>query len=106
MAMNTGTTTTERELRRAVVKLNERAWGAAGALLSGLGLFLATNILVLKGGENVGAHLELLRYYFPGYRVTFLGSVIGFVYAFVLGYMIGRAVGWIYNRLVSGFPEQ
>ena len=106
MAMNASTTTNEGELRRAVVKLNERAWGAAGALLGGLGLFVATNILVLKGGENVGAHLGLLRYYFPGYRVTFLGSLIGFVYAFVLGYMVGRAVGWIYNRLVSGFPEQ
>ena len=58
--------TTERELRRAVVKLNERAWGAAFALLAGFGLFLATNILVVRGGSNVGAHLGLLRNYFPG----------------------------------------
>jgi hypothetical protein len=97
--------TTERELRRAVVKLNERAWGAAGALVAGLGLFFATNILVLRGGENVGAHLGLLRNYFPGYRVTFFGSLIGFVYAFVLGYVIGRMIGWMYNRMVAGFPE-
>ena len=96
--------TSEKELRRAVVKLNERAWGAAGALLAGLSLFIATNVLVLRGGETVGPHLGLLRYYFPGYSVTFVGSLIGFVYAFVLGYVVGRAVGWTYNRLVAGFP--
>jgi hypothetical protein len=92
------------ELMRAVRRLNGRACGMAGALVLGLGLFLATNVLVLQGGENVGDHLELLRYYFPGYRVTFAGSLIGFVYAFVMGYILGRAVGWLYDRLVTGYP--
>jgi hypothetical protein len=92
------------ELRRAVRRLNGRACGVAGALVLGLGLFVATNILVLEGGEDVGAHLGLLRYYFPGYRVTFAGSLIGFVYAFVIGYVLGRAVGWLYDRLVAGYP--
>lgn len=93
------------ELRRAIQRLNGRAAGVAGALVMGLGLFVATNVLVLKGGDTVGAHLGLLREYFPGYRVTFAGSLIGFVYAFVLGYAMGRAVGWIYDRLVAGFPS-
>jgi hypothetical protein len=92
------------ELRRAIQRLNGRACGVAGALVMGLGLFFATNVLVLKGGENVGAHLGLLGQYFPGYRVTFLGSFIGFVYAFVLGYALGRAVGWLYDRLVADAP--
>lgn len=97
---------TDVELRRAIRRLNARAWGIAGALVMGLGLFLATNILVIRGGENVGAHLGLLRYYFPGYSVTFVGSLIGFVYAFVLGYIVGRALGWTYNRQVAAFPER
>ena len=67
----------------------------------GLGLFLATNVLVLKGGPNPGPHLSLLKVYFPGYRVTFLGSLIGFVYAFVVGYALGRLIGAFYNRLVK-----
>ena len=96
--------TNEPELQRAVARLNGRAAGVAGALVMGLGLFIATNVLVLQGGENVGAHLGLLRYYFPGYRVTFVGSFIGFVYAFVLGYALGRAVGWLYDKLVADFP--
>lgn len=94
-------TGTEQDLRLAVARLNERAWGITVGLLMGAGLFLATNILVLKGGPNPGPHLSLLKVYFPGYRVTFLGSVIGFVYAFVLGYALGRLIGSVYNRLVK-----
>ncbi|MCI0437026.1 MAG: hypothetical protein L0271_25810 [Gemmatimonadetes bacterium] len=88
-------------LERAIRRLNARAWGITVGLLCGLGLFIATNVLVLKGGPFVGQHLGLLRAYFPGYRVTFLGSLIGFVYAFVIGYGLGRIIGGVYNRLVA-----
>jgi hypothetical protein len=87
------------ELRTAVVRLNARAWAVAMGLLFGGGLFVATNILVLKGGDVVGPHLGLLGVYLPGYRVSFLGSLIGFVYAFVIGYALGRVVGTVYNSL-------
>lgn len=87
-------------LDTAIRTLNARAWGIAVGLLFGVGLFLATIILVIKGGPNVGAHLELLSNYFPGYRVTTLGSFVGFVYGFVLGYGTGRVIGSVYNRLV------
>lgn len=66
---------------------------------AGIGLFLATIVLVIEDGPNRGAHLGLLRVYFPGYSVTWLGAFIGFVYAFVGGYAIGRTVATIYNRL-------
>jgi hypothetical protein len=93
--------TDEQALNRAMLRMNEQGWGIAIGLLLGVGLFIATNVLVLRGGENVGQHLGLLKVYFPGYRVTFLGSLIGFVYAFVVGYGIGRTVGVVYNRLVK-----
>jgi hypothetical protein len=91
----------EQALNRAMLRMNEQGWGIAMGLLLGLGLFIATNVLVLRGGDHVGAHLGLLHVYFPGYRVNFLGSLIGFVYAFVVGYGIGRTVGAIYNKLVE-----
>jgi len=94
-------TGTDPELGRAIAKLNARAWGITVGLLMGGGLFLATIILVLKGGPNPGPHLSLLRIYFPGYRVTMLGSFVGFVYAFVVGYALGRLIGTVYNRLVG-----
>jgi hypothetical protein len=95
------------EFRRAVRRLNARAWGLAGGLVLGLGLFLATNILLLQGapdGQHVGPTLGLLGYFLPGYSVSFVGSLIGFVYLFVIGYAIGRVVGSLYNKLVEGFP--
>lgn len=86
-------------IRSTMLRLNARAWGISFGLLLGLGLFVATNFLVVKGGPDVGAHLALLSAFFPGYRVTFLGSLLGFMYAFVLGYGLGRVVGEVYNRL-------
>ncbi len=91
----------ERQIEAAIRRLNERAWGISLGLLLGGGLFAATLILVLKGGQNVGAHLNLLGNYFPGYRVTVLGGFVGFTYGFVLGYGLGRIVGTVYNRLVK-----
>lgn len=88
-------------LEGAIHRMNARAWGIAMGLVLGLGLLIATNVLVLKGGPDVGQHLSLLANYFPGYSVTFVGSLIGFVYAFVLGYGLGRIIGTVYDWLVS-----
>lgn len=86
-------------LQDALLRINARAWGIAFGLVLGLGLFVATNVLVLKGGEVVGPHLSLLGVFLPGYRVTFVGSLVGFAYLFVIGYGVGRLVGEVYNRL-------
>jgi hypothetical protein len=88
-----------REIRRVVLKLQGKAWGVAVGLLLGLGLFIATMILVLMGGPNPGPHLRLLGEFLPGYRVTIGGAFLGFVYMFVIGYALGRLIGTVYNRL-------
>jgi hypothetical protein len=90
----------EAEIQSTLLRLNGRAWGIAFGMLLGLGIFIATKVLVLKGGDRVGQHLNLLRVFLPGYKVTFLGSLIGFIYAFVFGYALGRLVGAVYNTLV------
>lgn len=87
----------EEEVESYLLRLNGRAWGIACGLLFGIGLFVATNFLLIVGGENVGQHLSLLSVYFPGYAVTFVGSLVGFVYAFVVGYATGRIVSGVYN---------
>lgn len=94
-------TRSEETIQQVVRRLNSRAWGTSVGLVLGLTLLIATNVLVLKGGPNVGAHLRLLSNYFPGYRVTFVGSLVGFVYAFVLGYGLGVLIAVVYDRLVE-----
>jgi len=89
----------EEQLEHAVILLNEKLLGIVLGFLAGAGLFLMTNFLVLKGGPHVGAHLGMLSNFFPGYRVTFLGSMIGFCYAFVVGWLIGVVLGAVYNKI-------
>jgi hypothetical protein len=89
----------ENQIDRAIVLLNAKLLGVVLGILTGTGLFLATNFLVLKGGQRVGVHLALLSQFFPGYRVTFLGSIIGFCYAFVVGFLIGIVLGSVYNKV-------
>lgn len=86
-------------VQASLMRLNARAWGISTGLLLGGGLFLATVFLVIRGGPMVGQHLSMLRVFFPGYSVTWLGAFVGFIYAFVLGYGLGRIIGSVYNRL-------
>ena len=88
-------------LRKAVAHLNAKLLGVVLGLITGFALFLATIILVLKGGPVVGPHLGLLSQFFPGYRVTFVGAIIGFFYAFVAGFLIGAALGIVYNQIAK-----
>ena len=90
-----------KEIQALVLRLNGRAWGMSLGLVCGVGLFLATNYLVWKGGLFPGKHLQLLKVFFPGYSVSFPGSIVGFIYAFVVGYALGRLIGTAYNRLVA-----
>jgi hypothetical protein len=84
-----------------MVRLNAKVQGVVTGLVAGLAIFLATNWLVLKGGEVVGPHLGLLGQFFIGYRVTFGGSLIGAAYGFVCGFVIGGFVAKMYNWLVD-----
>jgi tetrahydromethanopterin S-methyltransferase subunit G len=91
----------EEALSRAVIRLSGSILGITLGLIVGLLLFVATNWLVLKGGENVGQHLMLLSQFFPGYRVTFAGSCLGLVYGFLTGFAAGWIIAMIYNRVVA-----
>ena len=87
--------------RRALLRLRERAWMIATGFVCGVLLGAATLVLVIRGGRNVGAHLGLLSVYLPGYSVTVLGSIVGFIYAFI----IGGALGWLAGRLYNIFAH-
>jgi hypothetical protein len=101
----------DREIERLVetrlLRVNALSFGIVTGLVAGLGLFVATNWLVLKGGggHEVGPHLSLLAQYFLGYSVTFAGSLVGFVWAFACGLVVGYVGSWLYNG-VARFRHQ
>jgi hypothetical protein len=88
-------------LRQVATRASGQAWGIAVGALCGLGLCVATVILVLRGGPNPGPHLGLLGAYFPGFEVTWTGSLPGLLYGALTGYLVGRTVAGLYNRLLT-----
>ena len=91
----------EKDLEEVVLsqllRLNAVIHGTVFGLIFGLVIFIATIWLVVKGGPVVGPNLSLLGEFFLGYRVTVLGSFIGFAYGFVVGFAVGFAIATIYN---------
>jgi hypothetical protein len=89
------------ELSQAVGRIQAGVLALVFGLIGGLGIFLMTVWLLIKGGENVGPHLQLLGQYFIGYSVSWTGSLIGLLYGALVGGLIGWAIGKIYNRMVT-----
>lgn len=90
----------------AVARLRAGIMALVFACCGALGLFLATVWLVIQGGRDVGKHLNLLSNYFPGYSVSWAGSLLGLVYGALVGGVIGYALAWIYNRLARPRPPR
>jgi hypothetical protein len=88
----------EMEIPQAAAETAAAVESAVGEAL--LRLDAATLVLVLKGGSVVGPNLQLLGYFFPGYRVTLGGSLIGLVYGFLIGFLSGWSFAFLRNASV------
>lgn len=73
---------------------------AVGIVL-GAGLFAATSVILLRGGTLLGPHLQLLRWFFPGYTVSWPGAALVAVYGLAGGYLLGQAVARLRNGLIT-----
>ena len=91
----------ERLLKNVLRRLNARVLGLTLGGLAASALFLATNVLILRGGENVGQRLALLSWYFPWYEVTFVGSLVGAFWAFLWGFLAGEIISRLYNFIAG-----
>lgn len=91
----------EQAISKAIARLRGRILALVFGMTAGSMLWLATVWLVARGGQRVGEHLSLLRYYFPGYTVTWGGAFVGFFYGALVGGVVGYLIAWVYNRLVD-----
>jgi hypothetical protein len=80
-----------------LARFNATVQGLTCGTLLGGAIFLATNWLILKGGEALGPHLALLGQFFVGYQVTIVGCLIGLAYGFVTGFLTGYLAATLYN---------
>jgi hypothetical protein len=79
------------------MKLNAKALALSAGILWGAAVFVITMATLLRGG--LGQHVGLLAAVYPGYTVTYLGSIIGFVYGFVSAAVLGWLLAWLYNKM-------
>ncbi len=84
-------------IEAAFARIDSVAFGLSVGLVGGFGLFLATAVLLLKGGVQVGKTLSLLGNYLPGYAATWTGAVIGLAEAAVVGFALGFGLSGLRN---------
>ena len=95
-----GVDRTDAIIQLSFARFDIRALATATGLTLGALIWLASAALLLKASGStaeVGQHLALLAHFFPGYHVTWVGSVIGFAYGFVLGFAIGTTIALSWN---------
>ena len=73
----------------AFAKLDPVAMGVAVGTVSGLLIFIATVMLVIKGGPVVGPNLSLLGNFLFGFDVTWGGSLVGLLEGGIGGFALG-----------------
>lgn len=92
------------QIDRAIARLRASVMSVVFGMVGGFGLCFATVWLVARGapeGQEIGPTLSLLGQYFPGYYVSWGGSVLGLIYGGLTGAVIGYVFAFVYN-LIAG----
>lgn len=88
------------ELIYAFQPLHKRAFGTAIGVAFGVVVAAATVIVLLQDASET-INLWLLAQYFYGYRVSWSGVAIGFIWAFVVGFTAGWFVAFCRNLVLA-----
>jgi hypothetical protein len=91
---------TEEWIQQAFGRYDPVALGVALGVVLGLGLFVATAVLLL-GAEPFGPNLALLASYFPGFEVSWPGAWLGLLEAGAGGFVFGSALASLINAVVA-----
>ena len=92
-------------LRAAFARFEPIAFGGALATVFGLGLLLATVLLLLRGGEPLGPNLSLLGHYLFGFEVSWPGALVGTIEAGSLGFVLGLVMAKLINGVIGLFES-
>ncbi len=79
------------------MKLNAVSLGVAGGILWGAMMLILTWICMANGYASMW--LEVMSSVYPGYSISFAGSIIGLLYGFADGFIGLFILGWLYNQL-------
>lgn len=77
--------------------LNPLNLGISGGVVWGVSMFVCTILSMYIGYST--EFLNLMASIYPGYTITWWGSIVGLVYGFADAFIGLFILGWIYNRL-------
>lgn len=77
--------------------LNAKNFGLAVGGMWGVGLLISTWISLATGKVWAAGLLDVVGGLYPGYSISFFGSLLGLVYGFVDGFIAAFVVAWLYN---------
>ncbi len=80
--------------------IDKRAFGAAVGVASGL-LIFAITVREVVARSPTTAGLALLDQYFPGYTVSWMGTLVGLAWGFALGFCAGWFVAFARNVVLA-----
>ena len=79
--------------------IHPKKLGLAGGIIWGLCMFLTTIISIYTGYAK--QWLLLMSDIYPGYHITWWGSLIGLIYGFLDAYIGLFLLGWLYNKFIK-----
>ena len=98
-------TAADKVIISSLARLDGVALGISIGILLGLAVFLATIILIFKGGDVIGPNLALLGQYFVGYEVSIPGSFIGLTYGLIFGFILGWLIALLRNFVMGVYIQ-
>jgi hypothetical protein len=85
----------------AFLPLHKRALGMAVGTASGLTVFAATAMYLLRQPVEPAFRLDLLAEYFYGYTVSWSGAFVGLAWGFVVGFAAGWFTAFTRNLILA-----
>ena len=94
----------DRVIQRAFARLDPIALGAAFAFVAGMGLFMTTALLLLKGEPTLAP--TLLGQYLLGFNLTLKGALIGLLEIGAGGFALGYATAKLRNQALDTYATR
>jgi len=80
-------------------RLDTLKFALAGGIFCAICVFILTLVL-MTGAFPIYASVLFGTYGFLGYNISFVGAILGGIYAFIDGFIGFGVFAWIYNKLL------
>jgi len=99
-------TSSQRLVESAFAPLDAVAMGVAVGVVGAFGVFLATTLVLLRGGDSMVPMLLLLGQYLPGFAISWRGVFIGVAETAAVGFVAGFMIARLRNGALAAYARR